>query len=86
MDKQDRLNELTDKYFSGEIELEDFLEERRRYSLDFGALVSDIAANRTKRDSKSDDPPPAHLHQVLRSFEKREGMFLTALRKVLGTR
>lgn len=54
-EKQDRLNDLTDRYFRGDMSLEDFITQRDAYSIDYEALIEEIASRQARRKSTATD-------------------------------
>lgn len=83
-EKQDRLNELTDKYFRGDIELEDFLQQRNRYSLDFEAFIAELALRQSSPSLPEGERYLEDMRRRFASLEQRESPFLYWLRRTLS--
>lgn len=83
-EKQDRLNELTDKYFRGEIELDQFLAARGSYSLDFEAFIAELASRQKGPTHTEFDRYTEAWLRTLQSVEERESPFLLWFRRTFG--
>jgi hypothetical protein len=96
LEKQDKLNALTDSYFRGEMEPEEFLKESRRYNFDFDAFIAELATKRLEMQRLSGAFVPTETEESANSgsdflrkwqfLESAQRSFLTALLKVLGTK
>lgn len=97
LEKHDELNKLTDRFLSGEMEAEEYLEKSRRFNLDFEAFISELAAKRIeaehpRRNIAGPVRTPgrnASKPNVRRARSTTEGpsrLILAALGKVLGNK